>query len=472
MNEFKLYKNPNPYPYYGNITTYKTIFVTPRHQDLQSGYVDLQLTYEEILSFNYVSFKKDGKTIYAWVTNVEHLSGNKLYRLHFNIDAFRTYRSDLVLGTQYIKRSMTPTLLQDELLSSAQEVNDYSITPYTLGVSSERWCVVQKRMESDEMSFNTPGQPSPYKFYFCKYDVNDWQSATPIKQLINLLAGNHGKTSNIVTVYSIPYVNVINTTNNILNVELENTSQAIEGWRTLSSGFTNALHTKTKINIPPGLTKTSHNVSVVIPEAGIINIPTDLLYIGDLYLRQDIDIYSGASNYMITTGSNAYTPTHLSVRGSSLSSIPILSDPYDTYVSQNQNTLAVSILGDVASIGAGMLAGETTSVIGGYSRLVNTTSSLLDAKNTIPSNPPAFLGSALVTSYNQRFYLVINKRPYDNESAVRARYGYPMDRIGSLTIPSSGFIQTENCNLSSNGNVPLWAINEINQLFDNGILFK
>ena len=64
------------------------------------------------------------------------------------------------------------------------------------------------------------------------------------------------------------------------------------------------------------------------------------------------------------------------------------------------------------------------------------------------------------------------RTPYDNEIEVRERYGYPYNRISALSIPASGFIQTQNCNVSSNGSVPLWAINEVNQLFNGGIHFR
>ena len=166
------------------------------------------------------------------------------------------------------------------------------------------------------------------------------------------------------------------------------------------------------------------------------------------------------------------TPTHLSVRGSTLSTIPILSNPYDTYLSQNQNTLAVGLLGDVANLTVGAFSGNVPVAGAGAMGLVNKYSSLADAQAIIPSNPPAFLGSALVSTFNQRFWAQIISKPYDNEPEVRARYGYPHHRIGNLTIPSSGFIQTNNCSVSSNGSVPMWAINEINQLFNAGILFK
>ena len=54
MNEVRLYKNPYPYPQYGGISLYKTIQATPRNQNLKSGYIDVQLTMDEIMNFNYI----------------------------------------------------------------------------------------------------------------------------------------------------------------------------------------------------------------------------------------------------------------------------------------------------------------------------------------------------------------------------------------------------------------------------------
>ena len=90
-----------------------------------------------------------------------------------------------------------------------------------------------------------------------------------------------------------------------------------------------------------------HSVQVVVPDAGIISIPDYMLKDGDLYLRQDVDMFSGASNYMVVSDNKYFTQ---SVRGSSISSIPIISDPMETYISQNQNALATALIGDVASI--------------------------------------------------------------------------------------------------------------------------
>ena len=476
MNTVTLYKNPNPYPFYGSISTYKTVSATPRNQDIKAGYIDMSLTMDEVFSFNYLSFKRNNKTVYGWVENVEELGGNTRWRVYYTTDPFRTYRGDLVLGTQYIVRGTTPTKLEDNLLSSTQEHNDYSVSKYQMSNPALRYAVVQRRRGGGgENMSNTVAQPTPYQFYFVPYNVNNWVGCEPLRALIDIVSGQTAATSNIVTIYSVPFIDTTGLVPTTLSVKVG--SQVIDppiaGWYHLNdlSGHSHRFNTLTDINFPSDLTLTSHSVKLVFPEAGIMNIPDEFLKQPLVKLRQDIDIFSGACNYMLTSGNGDF-PSALSVRGGSLSTIPILSSPYETYISQNQNTMAVGLLGDVANLGVGLATSDPIPAMAGGMGLVNTFSSLEDAKSSIPSNPPAYLGSALVGKFNQKFYLIVTKKPYDNASEVNARYGYPTHKLKALSIPSSGFVQTSNCSVSSNGNVPLWAISEINQLFNAGILFK
>ncbi len=476
MNTVILYTNSSPYPFYSDtIDTYKTVQATPRHQDLRSGYIDMQLTMNDIFGFNYLSFTRDSKTIYAWVENIEERGGNKLWRVHYSTDPLRTYMDNLVLGTQYIARSTTPTNLEDELLSSNREYNDYSVTEYSIGDPSKRYAVVQLTRWPDASTTsysNTPAHPSPYDFFFVSYDVNNWKSSTPLLELMEVISGAEGESSNVVTVYSVPHVALSSGMLQYLNVRVAGKNTPINNWYQLGDDVSGLFTTYTSITFPENITKTSHSIKLLFPEAGIMDVPDELISMEtDIRVRQDVDIFSGACNYMLAIDEGA-TPTHLSVRGSSLSTIPILSNPYENYISQNQNTLAVGLLGDVASIGLGIGTGNPLLIGGGARGLLGTVTGLADAKNAIPSNPPAFLGSALVPYFNQKFYMIVTSKHYDNEVLVRARYGYPQHRLGALYIPANGFIQTNNCSVSSDGTVPLWAIHEINQLFNAGLLFQ
>lgn len=480
MNTITLYKNPYPYPYYGNIAKVDSISATPRNQDIKSGFVDLRMTFNEVTSFNYISFKRQDKIVYAWVTNVEERGGNLLFRVHYDVDPFRTYRGDLVYGTQFIERSPTPTLKYDPLLGSNKEINDYSHKIYSIGNPGKRYAVVQTRVRgTDETFSSTPVQPSPYRFYFCEYNTDDWTSSQPIRNFMSKLS-SIGETQNIVTLYSIPYIKIDDLAPTAIIIQpAGGEAHVVNGWHSMLEriSYKQTISNFTPLTIPSDLTKVKHSVMLVFPEAGIINIPDELLYVEGLGVRQDIDLFSGACNYMLASD-NGNKPYHLSVRGGSVSSIPIISDPFDTYISQNQNTLITSLLGDVASVGMGAIrfsSGDPAgmaSVGAGFSNLLSKGASLADAENRGYSNPPAFLGTALATNFHQRFWQITIKTSVDNQTLVNSTFGYPYEKISTLTPPTSGFIKTQNCNLSSNGNVPLWAINEINQLFNNGILFK
>src|SRR5699024_10269133 len=118
----------------------------------------------------------------------------------------------------------------------------------------------------------------------------------------------------------------------------------------------------TTINIPmdhsniTSFLRVDHTAQIVVPEAGVLNVPDELLTKGNLQVRRDMDLFSGASNYMLVSGDDLYTN---SIRGSSASTIPVLSDIADTYISQNQNSLTTSLIGDVATVGMGGVASMT-----------------------------------------------------------------------------------------------------------------
>ena len=471
MNKVQLYKNPKYYPHYThNITKYgPELMATPRNMDLKTGYIDLQVTFADVMACNYLSYERDGLTVYAWITNVEERGGNRLFRFFYEVDPLRTYLSKLDLGNQFIIRSPEPTEIFDPFLGSTQAYSEITRTEYTLGNPTKRVLVLQvKRGPSDAVS-NVPVNPSPHNFLVKEYNVDAWPSDSTIYNLMIAMAGE--KPDNIITMYSVPYFD----TSNLGNVVFTVNGVGVSGFKIIgtTTPTKNLITTKTNITIPADLTKVAHSVMIVIPEAGVMNIPDELLYVDGLALRQDVDIFSGACNYMLVDGNNK--PYHLSVRGSSISSIPIVGDPFETYLSQNQNTLAVSMLGDVANVvtgGAMMLTGGGVAGTGlltkGISSLAGTFSNVLDA-GRVQTNPPAYLGTALAPNFNQKFWLIVVKAKVTNESIVHAELGYPCNIFKPLALPASGYIQTQGCAVKTDGTVPLWAVQEINTIFDNGI---
>ena len=468
MASLQLYKNPYNYPDYGSITAVGSAMnCTPVGTGLKTGTIKVKGTMATFMECNYLSLTRSGKTIYAWIEDVNFSTANS-FEVSYRVDPWRTYRSNISLGTQFIDRSPTTTFKKDNLLGSSRAYPNVDTKVIPWSNTNSRVLVVQVRPKGGSNS-NTPVQPSPYQFWVTSYSVNNWMGNNAIVLL--MLALEHGGDSgDIVTVYSIPYMDI----QGIPQVPMPVNGTTIEGFRLVNDGVTdvNSRLTRTvditldqNINT---LMRSEHSVQIVIPDSGIINVPDELLNKSDLKLRQDVDLFSGASNYMLVSGSADYT-AH-SVRGSGISSIPVLSDPMETYISQNQNALATSLIGDVASIAiGGATGGGLGAVVSGASSLLRTSNSLLDIGSRY-SNPPAFLGTALTGSFNNRFWVVVTSEHVDNASTVHSNYGYPMQKVAPLNFPSSGYIKTESCSVSSDGTVPRWAIEEINSLFDSGIL--
>jgi hypothetical protein len=489
MASLQFYKNKYRYPKYSTaITAYGSpMDCTPVGVNLRSGTLRVKGTFTDFMSCNYLKLTRDFQTIYAWIDDVKFRTEDS-FDVTYSVDAWRTYKSKIELGTQFIKRSPVSTNLKDNLLGSTQPYFDVTSESYVIGSSMNRVAVVQVRASAGETFSNVPVQPNPYQFYMIDYPVNRWQDSVPLENLISTLA-DQSETQNIVTIYSIPWIDLSGLPSNPMNIKTATSTITVDGFKCAdaSTNMASMLYHETPITIDniSTLTRTDHSLQIVIPEAGILPIPDELLGKTDLKLRQDIDIFSGACNYMLTTGSNAggnYNIYGQSVRGSSISSIPIISDPLDTYLSQNQNALATSLIGDVASIAmgaAGMAAGGPVgaalgagSVGQGLNGLMNTAAQVGDAGNTY-HNPPAFLGMALAANFNGTFWVVTKTRNVTNAAQVHSNFGYPYSLVDSLSFPVSGYIQTEGCTVeSTDGSVPRWALDEINTIFNNGILVK
>lgn len=492
MARLQLYQNKYRYPEYLPTDQLRPhgneVDVTPKNISSTGGTLHLAGNHSTFHSCNYLRYTRNGVDVYAWITDFTQRTDNS-YDVTYEVDAFRTYYHDIDWGTQYIKRRPEETNLKDDMLGSSTPYPEISSKLIANHNKDKRILVVQTRAMSGEISSNTPVQPLPYRFYFVDYPINDWQSVDAVKSLIITLAEG-AETQNIVTMYSIPWTPTDSLNEATLHVQTADGTTDIPGFKMMSS---NALRYESFYNefdlawdfVPTDITRVDHSVQIIITDAGVIDVPAELFSSSDVRLRQDIDIYSGACNYMLIKGTRDgatnqdYEVFPNSVRGSAVSSLPVVSDPLDTYLSQNQNALATSLIGDVASIAGGAAMAVGTAGVGamaggalalnGVNGMVTRQGSIADATSSY-SNPPAFLGTALVNNFNQRFYMVTKKMTPSNASIVNSNFGYPYEMIWPLEIPTEGFIQTEGCNVSSKqGWTPRWALDAINTIMNNGL---
>lgn len=489
MATVQFYNNPYHYPDYVETLTALTpaMDMTPKNTSTRGGSLHLSGSWGDLSGYNYLCIRRNGTTYWAWIDNVLERGSNASI-VEYTVDAFRTYKGRITPGSQFIERSPQTTELYDDLLGSTKQAHTFNSSFIPWANYRSRTLVVQvRRSHSLDLFSTTPVQPTPYNFYFATFDPDDWVNYTggtnPIVALMEVLRSNP-QTENIVTLYTLPYMDLSELVELSLPVETASGTTNVPGFRFIGSMTESPvkqyLNRSRTINL--SLTNTeimrrNHAFRVVVPDAGVLMITDEAIRLGNIKVRQDVDMFSGASNYMITAGENNRVMGQ-SVRGSSTNSIPILSDPYETYISQNQNALSTALIGDVANIGMGlgsMIFGNPTGAgqaLSGVHGIVNRNTSLRDAENMLPSNPPSFLGSALANSYGNGFWLLEQYEDVTNESIVHAQFGYPYGMVDTLSIPSKGYIQTVNCSVSSNGRVPQWAVQEINERFNNGLRVK
>jgi hypothetical protein len=444
MASLQLYKNQYRYPKYSAVlTSYgSTMDCTPVGMGLKSGRLRVQGDMVDFMSCNYLSLTRTGKTIYAWIDDVNVIN-DSVFEIQYSVDSWRTFKDKIDLGVQFIKRSPEVTYLKDVLLGSPQPYMDISSESYVIGSTTQRTAVVQVRADSGEAISNTPVQPTPYQFFLTNFNVNSWQDNQALSQLLHQL-GNNATTDNLVTIYSVPYIDISGLGEQTLVLHIENSAAiSIDGFKMIGSSndMSGLLYHETDIVINDinSLFQSGHALQIVIPEAGILPITDEILGKGNIKLRQDIDLFSGACNYMLTTGSYAdgnYNIYGNSVRGSSVASIPILSNPEDTYISQNQNALTTSLIGDVANIGMGVAIGGMSPDPGmkawGLSSVVSGVLGIAQSKaqageaGGLNVNPPAFLGTALASNFNGTFWVVKTVQHVTNEDVVHTEFWLPL----------------------------------------------
>lgn len=483
MYTLQFFHNPYTYPDYGTVTAVGDAFeITGVDIDDNAGMIKTdKLTFAQRFSVNYLKLVRDDVTLWGFITSIERLTGDKGVMISFKIDPFRSFRNAVTFGTQYVVRQPGATFDFDPFLRGASgEQANLSTTELAFADSGSRMLVVQiMKPDEDVLVSSTPVQPSPYVFFFKQYSITNTTGTSDINALMDVII-NSARPSNLVSIYTVPVFDYSGMSTGTMGLPL-----IIDGvetlvgtsWLRLSGGSWSGVVRKYSPSFTftdKSILRTPHSVSVIVPEAGILQVPDELLFKTNLRVRQDIDIFSGASNYMLVYDGVEITPN--SVRGGGLANIPIAYDIQQQLLAANRTALTTGMLGDLASIGIGLTGAIATGGIGaivgggmvssGAFGLINKIGGLGDSINQ-QTNPPGYLGSALIQNFNQKVYLVVARGRQDNADIVHARYGYPCNQIQAVTIPSSGYIQTQDCNVI--GNIPTWARKEINQILDSGL---
>lgn len=170
--------------------------------------------------------------------------------------------------------------------------------------------------------------------------------------------------------------------------------------------------------------------------------------------------------------------------------LPFTENAYSTYMAQNKNSTALSILGDTAGIVGGVGAmvlgaytmnpalGMVGSTLAGNSgrRLLSTNAQLMDLKQQPEINHGSYNSE---TNYfgQQKNKIYVNEY-FGNIDFIKSadnyfdRFGYNVSYIGVPKLANSArpywkYIQTENISIS--GSMPVEAMATIKAIFNNGV---
>ena len=125
MATVRFYQNKYSYPDYSeSLQSYgSSMESTPVGLNLRTGKLRIKGSMSDFMSCNYVGITRDNRTIYGWIDDVEFHTANSFY-ITYTVDAWRTYKSKINLGSQYIERSPIETNKFDPLLGSLKETNE------------------------------------------------------------------------------------------------------------------------------------------------------------------------------------------------------------------------------------------------------------------------------------------------------------------------------------------------------------
>src|SRR5699024_6155936 len=146
-----------------------------------------------------------------------------------------------------------------------------------------RVLVVQVTSQPRWVATNTPVQPTPYHFYLKTYNPDNWIATKAIVDLLNAMR-NNPETQNIITMYSLPYFDTTGLSKVGLPMVVQDSiAETIEGFQFLGGGkdVKDRLTRKRELDIPEQylgtLSRRKHSVQIIIPDAGIMNVPDDVL---------------------------------------------------------------------------------------------------------------------------------------------------------------------------------------------------
>ncbi len=168
MAILQFYRNQYYYPHYSEVIhSYGTpMDCTPVGLNLRNGTLRVKGDMNDFMSCNYLSLFRDGQTLYAWIDDVKYRTEDS-FEVSYTVDAWRTFKNRILLGTQFIARQPEPTNKLDNLLGKDEQQADVIYKNHEIGRTDKRIFIVQVRTSTGEIFSSAPVQPNRLYIQCC-----------------------------------------------------------------------------------------------------------------------------------------------------------------------------------------------------------------------------------------------------------------------------------------------------------------
>lgn len=149
-------------------------------------------------------------------------------------------------------------------------------------------------------------------------------------------------------------------------------------------------------------------------------------------------------------------------------------DMFTNWVTQNGVNIATSLIGDTASVGAGIVTGDVLNTASGALSIANSVREIQLAKKIPPQTSGNLNCGDVTTSAKENTFHFYNMSIRAEYARIIddyfSMYGYKVNRVKTPNIRGRrnwNYVKTINCNFT--GNIPQDDMQIIKQIFDNGI---
>ena len=457
----------------------------------ENNIIRFNLSYDDVIEYNYVMYENKDKWIYAFITNVEYLSPNST-AIEITTDSFQTYQFDIVYKESFVER---------------EHVNDDTVGLHT----------VPENVETGEYVVDEVVDLTVYdEFYIC-FMVTEYispstgqirnsfggiyggvysglqylvvQDMTNAEALMNIYASK-GKSDAIINMFMMPKQ---------FSAGANWGTQTIDGY-TIYFGLVNSQYSKGGSSTYQFTTKPTSLNGYVPVNNKLLTYPFQFANLSNnvgTIISYRYEYFN--SNYLDFTIDRTLTPSiSCKVSPNAYKNLPVnyseslpvakipacawTTDLYTNWMTQNAVNIGVSYataglqvasgIGLMAT-GAGSLAGAG-SIASGLTSIASTVGQIYQ-HSLIPPSAEGDVNSGDITfalgQYNPKLYKMCIKEEYariiDNFFTM---YGYKINRLKVPNItgrPNFNYVKTIVCNII--GDIPQARLQEIKDLFNRGI---